>query len=141
MPLRSWRSRALISDDSGDSYTTMRWDINASPKPKLPYKPLGIDWPGLGSPNGPNWAAYLTQQFNYSEVLTFNMAFGGATIDRNIVTPFESYIWTFREQVSRWLFRLSSHPNTVSWPYPWTSDNSLFFFWFGINDVWRSHGK
>ncbi|RPB24225.1 hypothetical protein L211DRAFT_837603 [Terfezia boudieri ATCC MYA-4762] len=116
-------------------------DGNASPKPRLPDKPLALDWPGLGSSNGPNWAAYFSLHFNYSQVYAFNMAFGGATVDRGIVCPFQDYIWTLREQIQKFLVTLGNHPNTVAWPYPWTSDNGLFFFWFGINDIWRSHGE
>ena len=127
----------LTSTYSGDSYTTIKFDINSSQRPSLPLTPLGLPYPGLGSPNGPSWSAYLTYHFNYSATLTYNVAFGGATVDRYIVTPFLDLIWTFREQVTKWLLKLGNHPNTA----PWTGSNSLFFFWFGINDLWRSSGK
>ncbi|KAF8434632.1 hypothetical protein BGX38DRAFT_1262819 [Terfezia claveryi] len=69
------------------------------------------------------------------------MAFGGSTLDRGIVSPIQDYIWTLREQIQKFVVRLGSHPNTVAWPYPWTSEDGLFFFWFGINNIWRSHAE
>ncbi|KAI5811313.1 hypothetical protein DFH27DRAFT_597106 [Peziza echinospora] len=123
----------------GDSYTTIRYDINSSPKPSL-QAPIGVAYPGHGSGNGPSWPTELVYHFNYSNVISFNMAFGGATVDRYVVSPFLDLIECFREQVKKFRFRLGNSPNTPDWPYPWTSGDSLFFFWFGINDLWRSNG-
>ena len=53
--------------------------------------PLGNPpYPGYTSSNGPNWVDYLTVKYNQSLVETYNIAFGGATIDSDLVAPLVS---------------------------------------------------
>ncbi|RPA84528.1 hypothetical protein BJ508DRAFT_323442 [Ascobolus immersus RN42] len=119
----------------GDSYTTLKYDVNAAPHPSI-ANPLGLPYPGLPTSNGPNWVSYLTYHHNSSTILSFALAFGGATISRPLIPPFEGYIWDLDQQLSYWGGRLCNG----KW-YNWKRESSLAFFWFGINDVWRSWEK
>ncbi|OCB85840.1 hypothetical protein A7U60_g7194 [Sanghuangporus baumii] len=73
--------------------------------------PLGNPpYPGWTAVGGTNWIDLMTVEFNKSLVLTYNYAYGGATIG-------------------------ATKPSTG----PWTSDNALFSFWIGINDIGNSY--
>lgn len=81
----------------------------------------------------------------------FNLAYGGATIDSKLVTPYlPTVLWerdifllqnivlkasnrSIVDQVSLFDKYLASKPAGAQW----SSDNSLFTFWIGINDVVR----
>jgi phospholipase/lecithinase/hemolysin len=69
---------------------------------------------------GPSWVTYLTTEYNRSLILTYNYAANGA----------------FTQQLKRqrdydFLRHAGKKP---SWA-PWTSANSLFVKWIGINDI------
>jgi hypothetical protein len=66
-----------------------------------------------------------TSQYNNS--LVYNLAMGGATIDRTIVAPEDVNIPTFKEQVQD---RFQSHYSMVGQRF-WRPGNSVFmvFLW------------
>ena len=66
--------------------------------------------------------------------LTLWSLLSGATIDADLVTPYLPTVLSLKDQVNQFLASLSSHPKTA----PWTSANSLFSFFIGINDIGRS---
>jgi phospholipase/lecithinase/hemolysin len=67
-----------------------------------------------------------------NKFLTYNFAYGGATVDSAIVQPFTSTVKSMKEQVEQEYIPIyGSHPASA----PWTASNSLFSFWIGINDV------
>lgn len=69
-------------------------------------------------------------------ILTYNYAYGGATIDSNLVTPYEPTVLSMTDQVnSQFLVGAGTKPAAT----PWTSKNSLFSFWIGINDLGNSY--
>ncbi|THH20628.1 hypothetical protein EW146_g759 [Bondarzewia mesenterica] len=109
----------------GDSYTTTGWNISA-----------GIDSPvpGFTSSNGPNWVQYLGGTYNVTDTKVFNLAYGGATIDSALVPPYLPTVQSIVNQVSLFEQFLGHKPVGASWK----SDNSLFAFWIGINDVGNS---
>ncbi|KAF8447374.1 hypothetical protein L210DRAFT_3391445 [Boletus edulis BED1] len=111
----------------GDSYTTDGYNISA-----------GIDSPepGYTSSNGPNWVEFLTSTYNQTAVKTFNLAYGGATIDGALVPPYLPTVLSIVDQVSEFNEHLASKPAGAQWD----STNSLFAIWIGINDVGNSAG-
>lgn len=121
----------------GDSYTQTGFNLtNGSPLPSA-GNPMGNPpWPGWTSSNGPNWIGYLTTTYNASTLLTYNMAYGGATIDSALVKPWRDDVLSLKNQIEDlFLKHLGSHPATT----PWRSDNSLFTIFIGINDVGNSY--
>ncbi|KAJ3725214.1 hypothetical protein C8R42DRAFT_439223 [Lentinula raphanica] len=109
----------------GDSYTTDGFNISA-----------GVDSPvpGFTSSNGPNWVQYLGGTYNVTDTTVFNLASGGATIDSALVPPYLPTVLSVVEQVSQFQEYLAPKPAGAEW----TSSNSLFAIWIGINDVGNS---
>lgn len=82
-----------------------------------------------------NWVDVVTVKYNKSLTLTYNFAYGGATIDAKLVQPYEPTVLSLTDQVNQFLGSVASKPAST----PWTSDNSLFSFWIGINDIGNSY--
>ncbi|OSS51073.1 hypothetical protein B5807_04688 [Epicoccum nigrum] len=118
----------------GDSYTQTGFDLNgAQPSAANPFG--NPPYPGWTSANGPNWIDFLATTYNASFVKAYNLASGGATIDSALVAPYAPTVLSLVDQVqAQFVPRYGSHPNDV----PWTSKDSLFAFFFGINDVGNS---
>ncbi|KAG9221383.1 hypothetical protein CCMSSC00406_0009832 [Pleurotus cornucopiae] len=117
----------------GDSYTQTGFD----PYGTLPSadNPIGNPtFPGWTSTGGINWVGAGTTTFNKSHILTYNYAYGGATIDSNLVTPYQSTVISLTEQVDQYLATAGTKPPST----PWTGSNSLFSIWIGINDIGNS---
>lgn len=75
-----------------------------------------------------------TVVYNKSLVLTFNYAYGGATIDASLVKSFSSTVHSLTDQVNEFLSTVANKPAST----PWTSSNALFSIWIGINDIGNS---
>jgi phospholipase/lecithinase/hemolysin len=118
----------------GDSYT--QTGFNATSTQPSSSNPFGNPpYPGWTSSNGPNWVGFLTTTYNASALLTYNMAYGGATVDSTLVTPYAPTVISMKDQVlTEFLPTYGSHPTSA----PWTSESSLFAFFIGINDVGNS---
>ncbi|KAG0134712.1 GDSL lipase/esterase [Tuber indicum] len=124
----------------GDSYTTTGFNLtNGSPLPSS-GNPMGNPaWPGLTSTSGPNWVGYLTTTFNRSELLTYNLAYGGATINSTLVKPYIPTVLSFAEQVQD-LFLPNLSPKSPTPITPaWEPEDSLFLIWLGVNDIENSY--
>lgn len=108
------------------------------PNPPPVFHPISIQFQLL-TPHphsGPNWIGYLTTTYNASTLLTYNLAYGGATIDSTLVKPWRDDVLSLTNQVEDlFLAHLGSHPAST----PWKSDNSLFTFFIGINDIGNSY--
>ncbi|KAJ7339034.1 hypothetical protein DFH08DRAFT_249397 [Mycena albidolilacea] len=120
----------------GDSYTTTGFDPNST----LPTvgNPLGNPpFPGFTGGGGENFVGYDTVAFNKSIILTYNYAYGGATIDANLVIPYLPTVLSLTDQVNQFLAGAAKKPTST----PWTSANSLFTIWIGINDIGNSFGN
>jgi len=92
-------------------------------------------YPGFTATGGENWVDYVTTQYNKSLVLTYNYAYGGATIDASLVAPFEPTVLSLTDQVNQFLSGAGTKPASA----PWTSSNSLFSVFIGINDIGNSY--
>ncbi|EPE31613.1 SGNH hydrolase [Glarea lozoyensis ATCC 20868] len=115
----------------GDSYT--QTGFNTTLTPPSPSNPMGNPpYPGWTSSNGPNWIDYLTTTYNRSTLLTYNLAYGGATIDASLVAPYQPSVLSVSDQV-RTLWK----PAYAGKPF-WKGSDSVFLFWDGVNDVGNS---
>ncbi|TCD69386.1 hypothetical protein EIP91_007733 [Steccherinum ochraceum] len=118
----------------GDSYTQTGFLPNET-APAV-GNPLGNPpYPGYTAVGGTNWIDVDTIVYNKSLILTWNYAYGGATIDAKLVTPYEPTVLSLTDQVNQFLTGAASKPASA----PWTSSNSLFSFWIGINDIGNSY--
>ena len=84
-----------------------------------------------------NWIDEVTVKYNKSLILTYNFAYGGATINASLVPPSNPTIQTLEDQVNDFLSTVASKPATA----PWTSDSAIFSFWIGINDIGISYAS
>ncbi|KAH7135395.1 hypothetical protein B0J11DRAFT_158558 [Dendryphion nanum] len=116
----------------GDSYTQTGFTPTGSAP--SPSNPLGNpNYPGWTSSNGPNWVGFLTTTYNASLVYTYNLAYGGATVDSALVTPYAPTVLSLKNQVED-LYIPNYGAGTAS-GRKWTAQDSLFAVWIGINDV------
>lgn len=127
----------LIAIYSGDSYTSTLFDIHG-PQPN-PENPLGNPpYPGSTSCNGPNYVDFLTTTYNRSYIETYNFGFGGATIDPLLApSPYGEVVQSFKQQVQYEFLPTYGDKAAV----PWSSADSLFTIFFGINDVIRTQAQ
>ncbi|KAH9998187.1 carbohydrate esterase family 16 protein [Xylariaceae sp. FL0662B] len=125
----------------GDSYTQTGFDYTLSPP--SPVNPLGNpEYPGWTSSNGPNWVDFLTTKYNASLLQTYNFAYGGATVDSDLVTPYMPTVVSVKQQVLEQFIPgyTGDAPTAPSAP-AWSSADSVFAFWIGINDVGNTYGS
>ncbi|CAE6528505.1 unnamed protein product [Rhizoctonia solani] len=106
----------------GDSYTTTGYNVSAG---------INSPTPGWTSSNGPNWVQYLGSTYNVTDTKVYNLAYGGATTDSKLVTPYLPTVQSFVDQVSLFSKYFSPVPPEAAW----SSDNSLF----GGNSWWWSN--
>jgi len=94
-------------------------------------------YPGWTSSGGPNWVGVATVKYNKATVLTYNLAYGGATIDANLVAPYTSSVLSLTDQTNQFLSTYANKPASA----PWDSSNTLFSVFIGINDIANSWWK
>jgi hypothetical protein len=74
--------------------------------------------------------------YNASTLLTYNLADGGATVDAALAKPWKPEVLSLIDQVhKRWLGIYAKKPASAKW----ASENTLFAFWIGINDVGNTY--
>ncbi|KAI1122003.1 hypothetical protein F5Y10DRAFT_84200 [Nemania abortiva] len=119
----------------GDSYTQTGFDYTlAQPSAANPFG--NPTYPGYTSSNGPNWVGYLTYKYNASSLLTYNLAYGGATVDASLVTPYQPTVKSLKDQV---VSEFIPGYTGSSAKAKWTGDSSIFAVWIGINDIGNSY--
>ncbi|KAG7091440.1 hypothetical protein E1B28_010476 [Marasmius oreades] len=117
----------------GDSYTQTGFDVTGTP-PAI-GNPLGNPpYPGWTATGGENWIDYDTKTYNRSLILTYNFAYGGATIDAKLVPPYTPTVLSLTDQVNQFLSWNGGVGKGV-----WQSGNTLFSIWIGINDIGNSY--
>ncbi|KAJ0326933.1 hypothetical protein COL5a_006488 [Colletotrichum fioriniae] len=110
--------------------------FNTSLEAPNPANPLGNpSYPGWTSCNGPNWVDYLTVKHNASLLYTYNLAYGGATVDADLVKPYADTVLTLKDQVQT----LFSNAYAAKTAPAWTGADSVFAFWIGVNDIGNSY--
>lgn len=74
---------------------------------------------------------YSVATTNKTLLLSYNFAYGGATTDAALITPYTPTVKSFVDQVGQFSASIASKPSYA----PWTSTNALFAVWIGVNDV------
>lgn len=115
---------AVLNPYSGASYCDVGYDTR-SPHP-TPENPLGVDFPGITycEPGKPNWVGHLVLQTNArrdqaGSLLVYDYGVGGDRADG-----------VGRQVREQFIPSLASKPEWA----PWTSGDTLFVTWVGIND-------
>ncbi|KAH6616066.1 carbohydrate esterase family 16 protein [Chaetomium sp. MPI-SDFR-AT-0129] len=115
----------------GDSYSQTGFNITSTPPSAS--NPLGNPpLPGWTASGGYNWVGFLTAHYNASTLLTYNFAYGGATTNASLVTPYEPTVLSFVDQVAEFSGSIGGEEK------PWTGEDALFGVWMGVNDVGNS---
>ncbi|KAL9616997.1 MAG: hypothetical protein Q9160_008187 [Pyrenula sp. 1 TL-2023] len=114
----------------GDSYSQTGWTTSGAQA--SPQNPIGNPpFPGWTTSGGPNWLGFYITQYNKSVTYSYNFAYGGATTDASLATPYDPSVLSFIDQTSDFSASLAKKPSYA----PWTSTNALFAIWMGVNDV------
>ncbi|KAL9057988.1 MAG: hypothetical protein Q9162_001980 [Coniocarpon cinnabarinum] len=116
----------------GDSISATMFDPHAEQPSSL--NPFGNpDYP-TKRPNGPTWADFLTLTHNQSQILTYNFAKGGATIDNAV----QRSVWSSPSCSDQILQFLSIYGSKVA-TGEWDTDTTLLIFRFGVNDCMNEY--
>ncbi|KAG8777262.1 hypothetical protein FRC15_011442 [Serendipita sp. 397] len=122
----------------GDSYTQSWFNVSdPNGQPSL-ANPMGNPpYPGYTACGFvPNWVYQSTFVLNSSFVYVYNHAYGGAVIDETLVTPWQPGLKHLGAQVQDFLDY--NAPGKKFYP-GWTSENTIFPVWIGINDLGNSY--
>ncbi|USW58272.1 Putative GDSL lipase/esterase, SGNH hydrolase superfamily [Septoria linicola] len=116
----------------GDSYSQTGFEPTG--EQPSPSNPLGNPaYPGsYTSSNGPNWVDFLTTTWNASYLETVNLAYGGATVDADLVKPYADTVISLKQQVNEQYLPYYAGENRS---FEWQPSDTLFAVWIGINDV------
>mgnify|MGYP004716658255 CR=1 FL=1 len=77
----------------------------------------------------------MVKEQNNSVVLSYNFAYGGATVDANIVKPYADTVLSMVDQVNQFSNSIGKKPDYA----PWTAANTIAGVWIGVNDVGNSY--
>lgn len=117
----------------GDSYSQTGFEINGTHPSAA--NPLGNPaLPGYTASGGLDWVGFEVTEYNASLLLSYNLAYGGATVDASLVAPYADTVLSFVDQIGEFSQSLASKPDWA----PWTSDNALVGVWIGVNDIGNS---
>jgi len=130
---RQTTSRYIFS--FGDSYSQTGFDITST-KPSA-SNPFGNPaYPGYTTDNGANWIGVLVESLAPSGTLSYNFASGGATVNASLVAPYENTVLSLIDQTTQFSENVASKPSYA----PWTSADSVFAIWLGVNDIGDTYG-
>ncbi|KAJ3758442.1 hypothetical protein EV360DRAFT_43921 [Lentinula raphanica] len=127
----------------GDSYSSVGYQGHSGEKAPRALEPLGVDYPGYSpqmwnEPGTPNWVGHLITKYTpeprykpdtdeqdegyqNNPILVYDYAVGGSTIDG------------VKQQIGLFFLAQNGVGNKPDWA-PWTSEETLFVIWVGIND-------
>ncbi|MCJ1448475.1 MAG: hypothetical protein MMC23_008992 [Stictis urceolatum] len=119
----------------GDSYTDVGFNVTSPLHPSAPNFEGNPIAPGTSSAYANNYVQDMASEFNKSLIYLYDFAHSGAIVNCSLVDPYESVNNTFTAQVdNQFLPYLAPKPTYARW----TSQNSLFIVFFGINDIDRA---
>lgn len=130
----------LVISEAGIHANTHTTGFDYTSTNPTPSNPLGNPaYPGWTSSNGPNWVDFLTTKHNASLLQTYNLAYGGATVDSDLIAPYDPSVISMKEQIrSQFLPGYAGDAPTAPGAPAWAGADSVFAFWIGINDVGNS---
>ncbi|KAK6343177.1 hypothetical protein TWF718_008549 [Orbilia javanica] len=113
----------------GDSYTYNGfnpWGTQPSTS-----NPLGNPaFPGDTTSGGANYIGLTVTTYKKSDLFAYGFGISGATIDPALAYPTQGR--ALDVEISMWIGQYS---NRATVGVPWTSDNTLFSLFFGVNDI------
>ncbi|KAK0713297.1 hypothetical protein B0T26DRAFT_612124, partial [Lasiosphaeria miniovina] len=121
----------------GDSYSQTGFNVTLT-KPSV-GNPLGNPpLPGWTASGGLNWVGFLASQHNTpsSTILSYNFAYGGATTNATLVTPWKPDVLSLVDQVALFSGSIGAVPRPAY--APWAAADTLVGVWIGVNDVGNS---
>ncbi len=77
-------------------------------------------------------------KYNESQLLTYNLAYGGATVDSALVAPYLPTVLSVAQQIENEFFPTYGSSPAIA---PWKGSDTLFGVFIGINDVGNSYGR
>ncbi|KAG8796062.1 hypothetical protein FRC17_008038, partial [Serendipita sp. 399] len=120
----------------GDSYTQTGFSVTGT-QPSSSNALGNPPYPGYTACGSyPNWVDYLAFTLNTTLVKVYNHAYGGATIDSALVTPYQSTVKCLDDQVADFL---NYNAPGKQYNAGWSSANTLFSIWIGINDIGNTY--
>ncbi|KAK6504516.1 hypothetical protein TWF506_002710 [Arthrobotrys conoides] len=113
----------------GDSYTYNGFNPwGAQPSTS---NPLGNPaFPGDTTSGGANYIGLTVSTYKKSDLFAYGFGISGATIDPALAYPTQGR--ALDVEISMWIQQYS---NQATVGVPWTSDNTLFSLFFGVNDI------
>jgi len=83
----------------------------------------------------------LTTRHNASALQTYNLAYGGATVDSALVAPYKPTVLSLKDQVTTEFLPgyAGEKPSAAASLPHWAGADTLFAVWIGINDVGNSY--
>ncbi|KAI7504431.1 carbohydrate esterase family 16 protein [Hortaea werneckii] len=119
----------------GDSYSTTGFNLSLTQPSES--NPLGNpEYPGYTATNGPNWVDFLTVTYNRTLLETVNLAYGGATVDSELIAPYKPTVLSMKDQIlDEFVPMYAGSPDF----FEWQANNTLFAIWIGINDVGNAY--
>ncbi|GLB34892.1 hypothetical protein LshimejAT787_0204570 [Lyophyllum shimeji] len=130
----------------GDSYSSVGYDDAPRDCVSTALQPLGVPFPGStwNEPDLPNWVGHLvTKYFPRPRFIPAGVEQDAAYLERPLLVydyakGGDTVTGVRRQIQSRFLPSVGQKPDWASW----SSDNSLFITWIGINDCAysRNHG-
>lgn len=82
---------------------------------------------------------FLTTKYNGSVLQTYNLAYGGATVDSDLVAPYDPSVVSLKEQIrTEFLPGYTGESPAAPGAPAWSGADSVFAVWIGINDVGNS---
>lgn len=114
--------------NSGDSWTATGFDLNGT---LLSFgNKLGDpEYPGITTSGGPNWVSDILS--DNSQLLSYDFASNGATIDATIIAPEVTGAPSLVDQINTFITNLAPSPSFA----PWNTQNALFVIWMGNTDL------
>ncbi|TDZ36739.1 Acetylesterase [Colletotrichum spinosum] len=118
----------------GSSTTQTGFSVNGTaPSSKNPIGNPAL--PGWTTSGGLNWVGFAITKYNATEVLSYNLAVGGATTDNGLIPTYTTGIATFVDQVN--IF----YEAYVKKKAPWEWRDLLVGIWVANNDVGNSYAQ
>lgn len=90
-------------------------------------------YPGGTSSGGSVWVEYLAKEFNNGLNLVYDFAQGGAVVDKSVIDYGNDDLVA---QAQKFYHNYAQASSRV-----YTSDDSIFLFWFGQNDIHQRYNN
>lgn len=77
----------------------------------------------------------MVTEFKAGFTASYNFAYGGATVDGDIIPPYTETVLSMTDQVGLFSNSIAAKPDYA----PWTEENTVVGVWMGVNDVGNTY--